>query len=1805
MKVNYDFHDAKTLKSILDVNKIDKKSFWLTKELKTSPRTKFSNFFWNLFFKRFAWSRSLYNIDLEESKNNLKNMGKRIHVLNDKELSKKYADYILKFNSVFNKHAIDINTVINSESVSDEDETSDEDIPEEDINSVQKNQVDQLVAQKVKQSEDSKKDINEQLKEAISENNPSHALWLIKNRQAQYDPSNFNDPSLNEFKDWLMASINPKEISPKNLDFFALELGFGYKSSNLLLLEGLTKQINKSLNSCEVTVPPFLPISDFEMRMHIQKTFPDLDSLWCKFLDSFDQVKKDQFINSDSNSGERPNIQISSEGKKLIAEIQEKIIKCFSQNPYMSLQIDDWLKKETPELLIVRSTGKEDTENNSNAGGNDSIPFIKPTHLEISCTIGKVLASYFGEKSVSQRLLAHDVTLFTQKKPFLPVLLQVMVLENGSNLSNNKNPIEIPRSGVLFTHQKDKANGVTLIQTGLGNNEGIVSSKVDVDTYLINNKFQLHSVVREKKSRFVSARRNSKYETVEIQNNNKALERSQALPNHVLKDMKRTADTVSLYYSHDGKSAKSLDMEYTVKLNGSKTSSKPTIYLLQVRPLLDAEFKNDPSYIKGKDIDLVKENETLKVQVIIDIKNDVRVITHSDQSLFCDTLPQALNKYMASSNPKNILAIFVRKRAPATSHESVILRPKGVAVIVIENENEYNLAESLIASSTPKNPLLIDTQHGSLVSTASINNFEKLITKGLISYPIPRELSIPQSALFKNLESSKYSKIAIQDELNKAENSYQDVINHLLQNQKIPNENSLSIIQLFDLMATEETEEAKKALGLILKMLHKKLKTLLKNSKQSDAKYLILMMNLFQFALNQATKEIIPALYFTKPESMERLYPIKFLEAAIFQHSSSETICSDSFAKLLQFIKFQKVANLKLKDFAPGLANHKDALTISHLIGIGETDCLSQEAIKIWRKFIVNYFSNNNNQFNAESLLTKVESYKKMGVLSHFINIELMKNNSIKDINVQINFDTLSWISDSNKRLQKFKPEKTSVTLKTVNQFSDDLLSVITDLFGYNNNTVYQQLYVDSVKFMNLYNSEKSLSGKLALLTFFKNTVNFYDGMIKEVTGSQELATDRKLQAKIFAKMLKPYFYLMKISLLLVPFYEQDKLMKPLMGPTLSLDQYLQKLSQDGNYTFGMWVNGVSNQYSHRGFKTLAEDALNNSLQNPDQMFTARPFFSVGALVPGNKIDFNFSVHWPDSLEEYFTSFHQIQLGIVSYLTSQFGMSKELLSDQPKEFCAEIEESFKTHQFTPKISQISKDEGMATICYNIPLRQHAGQLTIKFDPLKPNLGIDISVKMMGNHEHNRWYQTAMIGAWLASSPSLKFTNNIATEIDWQASYEKVISVDFSIHIPEDYTRSKELIKILAFCMNTMTMSNHGTDGIIHHYLIPFTPLDQLDIEKFSHSTLYGNLEVIDLLNKNNMTNKMSQAIKYTLNRALKHSNLNLDLNKIVTLFKELLIKDKQKFIELGKHFLKETKINQYSILFDFLNSTKDLFLSIEDQWKLAFDKNEFSLMFELTTSNFNECISHENKFINTFNSLDKNEKTKIILSLKFDTAKSALDKLNNHFDESTHLLFKTILEGQELTIKERNDCKINLNTHILNLKNCLFNPNLDYKLNIVDECTKILIGAFQDNDLSSNDAPFQFDSFLIGMLGDQNYSYVHDNKYTDTRKIRKGIPLLLIKEMKKNGTVEQAKAFQSTEKLIKHFLNFDIKNENSHAVRVIVYALSKGYYLYCPNKDEAIKNLKEWWMNDETHLKHLNSEFNSGIYSIKYDLQIK
>jgi hypothetical protein len=201
------------------------------------------------------------------------------------------------------------------------------------------------------------------------------------------------------------TSISELSIEHLDLDKLALPtgLGYGYKAANLMQLEILALKV-------AAEVPRFKAIRHEEVLSYILIHYP-------RFLGDYAIFR--------SLLGNPPNL--TEEAKGMLLSMRSQIEEIFTNKEGKSLfGLDPFIKSVGSDFLIVRSTGKEDSDTNSNAGGNLSIPYTRKDEREVLSHIGKVLSSYFSDKSISQRITSRDPSLVEDEIPFVPVLIQQM-----------------------------------------------------------------------------------------------------------------------------------------------------------------------------------------------------------------------------------------------------------------------------------------------------------------------------------------------------------------------------------------------------------------------------------------------------------------------------------------------------------------------------------------------------------------------------------------------------------------------------------------------------------------------------------------------------------------------------------------------------------------------------------------------------------------------------------------------------------------------------------------------------------------------------------------------------------------------------------------------------------------------------------------------------------------------------------------------------------------------------------------------------------------------------------------------------------------------------------------------------------------------------------------------------------------------------------------------------------------------------------------------------------------------------------
>lgn len=531
-------------------------------------------------------------------------------------------------------------------------------------------------------------------------------------------------------------NLAANHFSQQALEYRAEGEGYGYKTANLMEIQPVFQ------NESQIKIPEFLGIPSSTIQNLLSQSGLNLQNAWNRIIQKQNIVSEtlgQALANKILPQGFLdPNLELAEQIKAHFSNIN---------NPKLPELIAFLSKaKQNHWRLMVRSTGKEDTDKLANAGGNlskSNIPAEMPAVLK---AIGQVIASYFEERSFSQRLSAGDKTLFDL--PLTPVLIQRMV---GEELNGASDPLKIPIGCVLYTEETaSRSPHIYTFQCAYGHNEGVVESLVPLDTYYVEQSGQIQSVVKVKTKRMVPVLEKGIF-GLEEQNNPISLQSKPALDQAAIQLISRAGRIIDSFYQ------KRMDIELVYE------PWTQTIYIVQARPLVIPHSKEQPSYLTA--VASFSDQEVIRLISINPGNSAATRIQASNQIITAQSLGAALQIYAAPSFDRlSVKAIIVAEQADPTSHAAAVLR--GDSKLIFETEHLETLKTWLLEN--PLN-LMIDIQRGLILNLKSQtwvkqdlrDLFEQRILKfGWLSYPLPLRISVgihqPQYCLAPQMKPDNF-----------------------------------------------------------------------------------------------------------------------------------------------------------------------------------------------------------------------------------------------------------------------------------------------------------------------------------------------------------------------------------------------------------------------------------------------------------------------------------------------------------------------------------------------------------------------------------------------------------------------------------------------------------------------------------------------------------------------------------------------------------------------------------------------------------------------------------------------------------------------------------------------------------------------------------------------------------------------------------------------------------------------------------------------------------------------------------------
>ncbi|OGI09952.1 MAG: hypothetical protein A2Y40_01810 [Candidatus Margulisbacteria bacterium GWF2_35_9] len=457
--------------------------------------------------------------------------------------------------------------------------------------------------------------------------------------------------------------------------------GYGYKTANLDKLSNLVQ--NSELQTklkhlgCTAQVPAFMGIASPDIVAYLGAHGINLTFEWAKIVETIPsdiqlnafETKKlpEHFTQATQVLGQQLKTFFDQQAADFNVGFFEKCRQYFfgSSSFFTDKKFLHFLEaaQKNGQTLIVRSTGMEDKKDLANAGGNDSIKNVQPTIPDVFKAMGQVIASYFSDKSFSQRLAAGDQTIFTL--PPTPVLLQVMV-------TTPQRPVEC----VIHTTESP-----TPKLASLNCGYSVVDSG-PADLCFHFHTGQGHCI---------------RINTIEH------------LPNTVRQALTELARHIEQHYQRP------TDIELLV----TQRDGKYVISIVQARPINLPKNQNQPSFVTN--LTTIPAENKINGETIVPAGSMVKKINNQNQLIIAQDLDSALEIYLGSTQDKDaVQAIIVKGHAEPNSHPATTFASEGKLVMIA---NDYEKLSQWHAQACN---LYLDPQQGLIINAneqaITINN---------------------------------------------------------------------------------------------------------------------------------------------------------------------------------------------------------------------------------------------------------------------------------------------------------------------------------------------------------------------------------------------------------------------------------------------------------------------------------------------------------------------------------------------------------------------------------------------------------------------------------------------------------------------------------------------------------------------------------------------------------------------------------------------------------------------------------------------------------------------------------------------------------------------------------------------------------------------------------------------------------------------------------------------------------------------------------------------------------------------------
>jgi hypothetical protein len=837
---------------------------------------------------------------------------------------------------------------------------------------------------------------------------------------------------------------------------------YGNKHSNLVQMEHIDAALD--LEGLEIPLPEGIA-SDHVVHF-LEQTKPEIFDHWSALAKLYAD-----------HSTDIPFLQ-TQEAHHHLEQIDRLIKEAFSEAKDLeAIQAPlDWLKKreEAGDFLMIRSTGAEDSKKLANAGGNLSRSYIRATPEEFMEAVGSVVASYFGERSLQNRI---DSQINPFEEPLqLAVTAQRLI---GEPIGGASRSDEIPVSLVVFTNEPlyigEEKFRVMRISASFGHGEGVVGNQgIATDTVLLlrseSQPDELYVLYdnQKKPTRLAPLEKDGNISLDKLKNP-KYLVNRRALTDRDLIQIYRSSIVMESFYEE-----RPTDIEAVVK-NG-------IVYFVQARPVNRKPLL--PTFLRGKEGSV----DRLQVESLVPGKASVLVIKEEKEILFAPTLEMA-EQLSAARGINSYQLIVVAQPEPQNSHPVVNFSSLGIPCLWT---SDPAAVQSLLSK--------IDSHHSVVVcmQTASIHLWdqtkaplEESIEEGFGVHPAKIAVSLPLVESFS------------------AEAHPSKELNDLL-------------IQLRDASSFEEASLLLEKISGLAKPLKQAIsrfeKMLSKGSFPLEAHQRLLLLRELDLHIEKALQEVLEHGKRPQDKRLQGLFLLKNLENLMTQ-SSSQGVGQYSFIQAESIIQSLDL----LIEYQQGLlAPARYAREF-----LAGKEAVGPEAFLHWRSLLQGIEKEIQEGRISEKEMKAfgeiVSTLEQTKALSQWIYLLPQNSSPLQQFQAVLQEFSSSELL-SMRELNELK-EVCEQQHLIVDRFSDPAAHAgawkeLTELVS----LVSSEEWLQKVQQM-------SPTNRLIAYRLMEKTLTLLDDSLKKV----KVGNFGEHKGKLFKQMLKPYFELMKSWALIVP----------------------------------------------------------------------------------------------------------------------------------------------------------------------------------------------------------------------------------------------------------------------------------------------------------------------------------------------------------------------------------------------------------------------------------------------------------------------------------------------------------------------------------------------------------------------------------------------------------------------------------------------------------------------------------------------